>query len=255
MIRFAILITIVAGVFSFLAFQQGGALPGVILAIAALVPLVVFIVSMARSRHVGGQPTPWNSAAKATLSVVSVLLLAGVAYSAYWFVFTPKAQKDLKHTSAFETACTKPPKYFPSAAKHEGSGPHPIAVFYDRGGSSSLNQFRFDYKSSAEWTTTNAEQVQLVACFSDFDRATQVGECKFTNGTAPLFTGTYKGSVFEAHTRKKVGEVEVAANPTASERRDCPTMIYIKGEVNDQEFHTQPDPTELQRVLGPFVNS
>ena len=42
MIRFAILITIVASIFSFLAFQQGGVLPGIILAIVAIVPIATF---------------------------------------------------------------------------------------------------------------------------------------------------------------------------------------------------------------------
>lgn len=252
MIRFAILITIVASIFSFLAFQQGGVLPGIILAIVAIVPIATFSTAAVRARHTGRQ-APWSSAAKSVIAVASVLLLAGVSYSAYWLFAAPKAEKNLTYTSAFNKACTTPPKYFPSAAKHEGPGPHPIAVFYDRGGSSSLDQLQFDYRSSDAWTARTATQVQLVACLSDFDRGAQVGQCTFTKGTAPLYTGTYKGSVFAAHTHTKVGDVQVPGSPAANESRDCPSLIYIKGEVKDQQFHTQPDPTVVQRILGQYV--
>ncbi len=254
MIRFAIVLMLAAGVFSFLAFKDGGILPGIVFALVALSPIIAMVTSTVRNRHSNGQPAPWSSNAKAAMAVIGVVALAGVAYSGYWMFVAAKPAKDARYSSSFDQVCAKPPKYFPSAAKHEGPGPHPIVVFYDRGGDSSHHQqLRFDYRAGDLWTGEDVSKVQLVACYSNFDKGAQVGECKFDKGTAPLFTGTYQGGLYEARTHRKVRDISVPASPTADEQRDCPTLIYIKGEAKDQQFHTQPDPATVQQALAEFV--
>ncbi|MFT4201048.1 hypothetical protein [Gordonia sp. (in: high G+C Gram-positive bacteria)] len=254
MIRAALGVLVAAGIFSFLAFKDGGWLPGIILALIAVLPLGLVIASNARRRANGGQPAPWDGTAKKVITAVSVLLVAGLAYSLFWMFKMPKADNDLRFDSNLSRACSTPPKYFPQAAEHTGAGPHKVAVFYNRGDAVSLQQVRFPYDASEAWQTREAKDVQLVACFTHFDKGEKVGECRFDKGTSQLYTGRYKGSIVEARTHKKVGDIEVAGSPSADSDRDCPTLIYIKGKAEKQKFHTQPDPAAVQEALSKYVN-
>lgn len=249
MIRPFILLTVVAGIFSFLCFKQGGVLPGVILAIVAVVPIGLMIASISRRKRNGGQPVPWSPVARKAMAAVGVLLLVGVAYSAYWLFVTPKAEKNLKYDSDLRKACATPRKFFPSAAEFTSGGQNKVAVFYDQGAESSPTQLR-----NPDAGNPDAKDYSVVVCLTDFQKGAKVGECKFDKGTTPVFTGTFKGHVFEARTGKKLGDISVPANPTADESRDCPTLIYIKGKPEDKQIHTKPDTDALQKALSQYAH-
>ncbi|GED98671.1 hypothetical protein [Gordonia crocea] len=245
MIRLALLVTVACGVLSLLAFKNGGVFPGIVFAVCALAPIAGWIAFALRGRNAS---QPLNGAAKGILSAVSVVLVAALAYSVYWTFWSTKPAKELKYTGDLSKVCDK--TYFPQAAEHTGSGPHPIIIFTRSGTGSSLQQVSAPYTAPEAWRTRDEHQVQLVACLDDVSSGEKVDECEFDKGNVPVYQGRYKGRVVEARTGKKVADVQVDGNRT----KDCPMITMIQGDVKDNRLHTKPDFDELQRVLGAYVN-
>ncbi|GAB09057.1 hypothetical protein GOARA_027_00200 [Gordonia araii NBRC 100433] len=248
MLRLAILFTIASAAFSFMSFNRGGVIPGVVFAICAILPLAVVIVSTIRSKRSGGQPAPISPLGKGIMGAVSIVLVAALAYSVYWTFWSTKPADDLDNSYDLARVCDK--TYFPQSAAYTGAGPHPIMVFTRSGTTSGLKQVDTPYDSPPEWRFQDEKQYQLVACLDDVSSGDKVGECEFDKGTVPVYQGKYKGRVIEPRTGKKVADVEVDGNRT----KDCPTITMVYGDAKDSRIHTQPDFADLKRVLGTYVN-
>ncbi len=251
MVRLTVLFTLAAGVFSFLSFQRGGVLPGVILALCAIAPITYVIASTARAKRNGGVAVPLSPLNRRVVTATAVVLVAGLAYSVYWMFWTAKpSTKELKSSHDLSEVCGRAPTYFPSAAVFTGSAPHPIAVFARSDTGTSLRQVHPTYDAPAGFNTDDVKATQLVACFDDVETGPKVGECHFDRGTVPVYQGRYRGKVVEAHTGKKVGDIAI----DGASVKDCPIITLVKGDAEDNKLFTAPEFAEVQRVLGPFVD-
>lgn len=247
MARLYLLLVVGAGVFSFLAFQKGGYLPGVVLALVAVLPIVLFIDSVRRRKANGGVPAPRSSNAKKAIGAVSVVLVLGVAYSAYWMFWVPKAStKPLTNTYQLRDVCNSMPTFYPDAASFSGAAPHPVIVFA-KGDDVGLNEVRVDYSSPAAWRPSDEKLVQLVACLDDVSSGPKITDCKFSDGSLPMYQGIYKGNLFEAHTGKKVASI--SANGTTAPT--CPGAALTRGD--NPRLHSVPDLAGLRAALGDHV--
>ena len=143
--------------------------------------------------------------------------------------------------------CNSQQKFYPDAAAFTGPAPHPIMVFAATD-SVGLDEVRVEYSAPEQWRPTNAADVQLVACLDDVDDGPFITDCKFTDGTLPLYQGRYHGAVFEAHTGKKVGPVSVDGVNAPK----CPGSALTRGD--NPKIYSEPDLAALRSALGDKVD-
>ncbi|UGT39652.1 hypothetical protein LTV02_26805 [Nocardia yamanashiensis] len=253
MARLFIILTLAAGVFSALAFQQGGYLPGVVFALLAVGPPAWFITTVVRTRRNGGV-VPAASSRSRTLGWIAVALIVPLTgYSVYWMFWMPKASRTaLSEYRDLEKLCTgSDRKYFPDGAAHQGAGPHPIAIFYtdesettqhaSMGAATAPSYWSGDYK--------NPQNVQLVACLGSASKGAHVTKCEFKTDTLDQYQGIYNATLYETTTGKKVAETRLTGATTPN----CPHFTMTKGK--DPVLYTEPDFAEYQRALGKYVEN
>ncbi|MFT3900934.1 MAG: hypothetical protein QM728_11920 [Gordonia sp. (in: high G+C Gram-positive bacteria)] len=250
MLRFAIILALASGVFSFLSFKRGGVIPGLVFALVAIA-LIAWLVMSARAGR-SGQPLQLSSTAQTAVRAGAALLAVGLVYSLYWTFFAAKAStEDLKYSADLSKVCGRAPTYFRDAAPYTGDGPHPTAVFARSGtDASGLRQVRITGNTPPGYDTQNAKAVQLVACFNDVSSGDKVDDCEFNKGTMPVYQGRYKGKLVEARTGKKVADISV----DGSREKNCPFITMVRGKAEDNRLHTEPDSASIQSVLNPYVN-
>ncbi len=247
--RLLVLVVVGAGVFSFLAFQKGGVLPGILLALVAIAPIAYLIAAGQRRRANGGAPVPWSANAKKVIAGVTVVLLLGLAYSAYWTFRVPKAAtKALDYNRQLDDLCNTPPTFYKDAAAYTGSGPHPVMVFA-KADDVGLDAVDLDDAAPAQWRPQlDGTTVQLVACLDSVDSGPKITDCRFSDGSVPLYQGRYKGTLFEARTGKKVASIAVDGVTTPT----CPGAAVTKGDA--PRLHSVPDLAALRAAFGDRVD-
>jgi len=245
--RVLVFVVVGAGVFSFLAFQKGGVLPGLILAVVALAPIVYLIIAGQRRRANGGTPAPWSPNAKKAIAAISVVLAVGVAYSGYWMFWMPKATDEpLAYTTDLRDLCDQSPTYYPDAAAFTGSAPHAVVVFA-KGDDVLLDEVKLGDAAPEAWRPSDVKSVQLVACLDDVQSGPRITSCTFSDGSVPLYQGRYKGGLFEARTGKKVATISVDGVSTPT----CPRFAVTRGD--DPRLHSVPDLAGLRAAIGDRV--
>ncbi|GAA1089402.1 hypothetical protein [Tsukamurella spumae] len=247
MFRLLFLVVLGAGVFSFLAFQKGGYVPGVILAIVALAPLAWLIVSGRRRKANGGSPAPYSPTQKRALVATALVLALGVAYSAYWMFWVPKAAtKELTATYQLRDLCDTTPTFYRDAAPFDGAAPHPVVVFA-KADDVGLDEVRVDYSAPVQWQPREAKTVQLVACLDKVESGPKLTDCTFSDGSLPLYQGRFTGTLYEAATGKKVASISADGTSTPK----CPGAALTKSE--HPRLHSVPDLAGLRASIGDRV--
>ncbi|KXP01588.1 hypothetical protein [Tsukamurella pseudospumae] len=247
MFRLLFLVVLGAGVFSFLAFQKGGYVPGVILAVVAVAPLVWLIASARRRKANGGSPAPYSPTAKRAIGAAALVLVLGVAYSAYWMFWVPKAAtKELTATYQLRDLCDSTPTFYRDAAPFDGAAPHPVVVFA-KGDDVGLDEVRVDYSAPAQWQPRDAKTVQLVACLDEVESGPKLADCSFSDGSLPLYQGRFTGTLYEAATGKKVASI--SANGAGTPK--CPGAALTQSD--NPRLHSVPDLAGLRAAIGDRV--
>lgn len=245
MVRVVVLLVLGAGAFSIFVFKQGGYLQGTVLALFAVLLLVLSGWSIRRRRANAG---PLSPTAKRVIAVLSIAMLAGVAYSMYWVFRVPRAStKPIEHVYSLRTLCNTPARFYPDGAAYTGAAPHPIMVFAAQD-SVGLDEVHVDYPAPPQWSPQDATKVQLVACLKDVESGPFITDCKFTSATVPLYQGHYRGPVFEVRTGKKVGSVAVDGITGPK----CPSAVLTKGDK--PRIFSMPDLPRLVSALGDKVD-
>jgi hypothetical protein len=144
-----------------------------------------------------------------------------------------------------------------SAAKYQGTAPHPIAILVkgrtddstrisrpvDQPGYSTAKS-RFD-----AWdVTTHPAKAQLVACVDLAGSGSQVKICKLTDPTTeslPLLVGSYQVTLFEAATHK-----QLLTKRVAGDQRDCPALALID---RDHHLYTTISDRVFVQLFKPYV--
>ncbi|WP_067711863.1 DUF4229 domain-containing protein [Nocardia yamanashiensis] len=251
MARLFILFTLLAGVFSALAFKQGGYLPGVVFALLAGGPLAWFVYAAVRTRRNGGVVPEGSPRSRAIGWIAVALMVPLTGYSVYWMFWMPKAsQSALSEYRDLEKLCGGSDRtYFPDGAAHQGNGPHPVAIFYvDESettqhvslvGASAPSYWSGDYK--------NPGNIQLVACLGSASKGQRITKCEFKTDTLDQYQGIYDATLYETTTGKKIAEARLSGATTPN----CPHFTMTKGK--DPVLYTEPDFAEYQRAFGKYV--
>lgn len=223
------------------AFWDAATLAGILLVFATLVVLAVVGYLLLRLRA-GSSPT-WlrrDTVLIASTALVTVLLVLGAGYASMFM--TRASNKDLAYTSRLEAVCEK--RYFPDAPAFGSTTPITVVAFARNG------QGRLRELSGSEFTS-EGNQVQAVVCLTESSAGGQVGECEFEEGRAPLYQGRYRGTVIEAKTGHRRGEVQV--DGVTTNEHECPMMAWYTGNLSDVKFLTEPSADAVMAAIAPTL--
>jgi hypothetical protein len=153
-------------------------------------------------------------------------------------------------------------KKYADAAPYSGPAPHPIAVIPASHGHDFTDAKPEDYggavpnKQTAPYQSTNTHRVQLVACAAITHEAKSGPDCKFTDPdgghrfSVPLHSATYRVTVYELRTHRKVGQATVKTSPGFGYR--CPLLLK-ESDASDRHL----DDVDLNQwilALEKYVN-
>jgi hypothetical protein len=140
----------------------------------------------------------------------------------------------------------------PHAPAYAGSGPHPVAYFYDdpRGAN---NGFEANEPSTpAEpWDALDMRKVQLVVCVTSED-GPAIGSCGPYGGiTATLTRGIFFIRLYETRTAKLVaGPIRLEGAPSD----ECPKYIQYKGHPSTITLDSKLSHDQVSQALRPYAS-
>lgn len=137
------------------------------------------------------------------------------------------------HIADLRAACDG--KSYSDAAAYTGRAPHPVAMILASHGHDFSDAERADdggavpNKITAPYQVTNTHRVQLVACGAIIHEGSSGPDCDYhdTDGgrsfSVPLHSATYRVTVYELRTHRKVGQTTVKTSPGFGYR--CPLLL------------------------------
>jgi hypothetical protein len=139
----------------------------------------------------------------------------------------------------------------PHAPAYTGSGPHPVAYFYDdpHGGG-------YGFESSADapanpWDALDMRAVQLIACVTS-DDGPAIRSCgTYGATTATLVRGIFSIRLYEARTARLVaGPIRLEGAPTDQ----CPQYLQAKGNPSTLTLDSRLSPDQVRQTLQPYAS-
>lgn len=164
------------------------------------------------------------------------------------------------HLADLRSACDG--RSYGDAAAYSGHPPHPVAIIlashgHDFGDAKPASDGgAVPTKETAPYQQTNTHRVQLVACGAITHETKSGPDCKFSDSdgghslSVPLHSATYRVTVFELRTHRKVGQVTVKTSPGFGFR--CP--LLIKESDAPDRYLDDVDLDQWIQGLGRYVN-
>lgn len=190
--------------------------------------------------------------------VGALLVVGGLGYLLWTWLVAPKPSDQPLDSSAINSSCSWPRKYFPDQPVYEGSEPHPVAVLIEEhSASGSYYRKMLLLPSSVSDRTPgylnprDDSTVQLLACLDQTEEGRQVKTCEFDSGEpVPMRQATYEVTVYEARTGDEVGKTSIRD----AVRATCPTIITYR-ENEDPKLYTEPSLTQVEQALTAFTRA
>lgn len=139
----------------------------------------------------------------------------------------------------------------PHAPAYTGTGPHPVAYFYDdpRGANNGFESSEPD-TPAAPWDALDMRKVQLVACVTS-DNGPAIRSCGPYGGvTATLARGIFFIRLYESRTARLVaGPIRLEAPPTG----ECPVALQFKGRPSTLTLDSRLSPDQVRQALRPYA--
>lgn len=139
----------------------------------------------------------------------------------------------------------------PHASAYTGSGPHPVAYFYDdpRGGNNGFESSQPNTPAAA-WDALDMRTVQLVACVTS-DNGPAIRSCGPYGGVmATLARGIFLIRLYESRTARLVaGPIRLDGAPTD----ECPQYVQVNGHPSTLTLDSKLSPDQVRQALRPYA--
>ena len=136
----------------------------------------------------------------------------------------------------------------PHAPAYTGSGPHPVAYFYDdpHGGGYGFESG----EPNRPWDALDMRKVQLVACVTSND-GPAIRSCGPYGGvTATLARGVFFIRLYESRTARLVaGPIRLDGAPTD----ECPQYLQFSGHPATLTLDSRLTPDQVSQALQPYA--